>query len=150
MSGLEYFTSERFIHDDLLAQAEDGIPSLYESWKAHRKIEPFAITWPEGPVRGDDGSVIEGHVVVHFESETPEQRKAELLQAVKRTRAYAFLLAEQSEDEVLLIFESRHGTKSWSLAIKRHGPDRVLGDPVREVDKHYVGLLWRPASSPKR
>jgi hypothetical protein len=146
VSGLDYFTSERFIHDDLLREAADGIPSIYQSWREHGRITPFAIAWPEKSLRGDDGSVIERHVLIPLEEEPDIQRA--LKKAVLRVHPYALLLTEQREDEVRVVFETKHGSKSWTFPIKQHGPDRVLGEVVEETDKHAVGLLWK-APSPR-
>lgn len=145
MSGIEYFTSERFIHDDLLFIAEGGLSSLRQSWSTHGRIQPFAITWPEGKIKSDDGDIIESHVLVDIpEGSNSEERMRLLRRAVLRTRAYALLFVEQKEDEVLWLFETRHGSKSWSFPIKRHGPDKILGDPTAEEGTRCVGLLWKP------
>lgn len=145
--GTEYYASERFIHDDLLVEAADSLPVIHRWWRDRGRIPPFLITWPEEAITCDDGSVVDDKFSFSL-PEDPSQWKDLIQQAVKRTKAYALLLGSQREDEVRLIFESQHGTKSWHFAIEEHGPDKILVDPTTKVDECYVGLLWRP-SSPK-
>lgn len=138
----EYIASEKFIHDDLLKNVEGGLPSITTSWRSFGRIAPFMLSWPEDDVVGDDGSVL--NVVLCELPEEPAKRASEIVGFITRTQPYALMICEQLENEVCIIFESRHGTKSWVYPIEKHGPDRVLGQARVEVDKKSLGILWRP------
>lgn len=147
MSSLstEYFTSERFIHDDLVLEAEMGLGSLYETWAMQSRIEPFLLVWPAHPVEYRGRKTED---VVPFD--LPEDRgtwHTELRRRVHEASAYGILLAEQHDDVIVVIFESQHGTKSWRIPIKDHGDVRVLGDPVELTDTDSIGVLWAPKRS---
>lgn len=137
-----YITSERFIHDELLRRAETGLSAIRETWRKQRHVDPFLISWPSEHIDCDDGAV----VTDFFLLELPEDRSAWsklMVQAVRKTKPYAILLAEELEDVVLLIFESNHGSRSWRYPIKPHGNVRVLGNPKVQDDVDAIGILWR-------
>lgn len=145
--NLAYYASERFIHDDMLAEAEAGLKAaMHQSWKTKGMIDPFIISWVQKNIEADDGSIITNHVV----SNMPEDKARwthHLLLVIKRTKPYALMLCEQKEDEVVAIFESRHGTRSWRYPINKHGITRVLGEPATRDDTDCIGLLWRAKKS---
>lgn len=140
---LAYYASERFIHDDMLEEAAAGLKSaIHESWKLKGKVDPFIISWVQKNIEADDGSVITNHVV----SDMPENKAMwthHLILVIKRTKPYALMLCEQREDEVVAVFESQHGTRSWRYPINKHGLTRVLGEPTTRDDTDSIGLLWR-------
>jgi hypothetical protein len=141
-ADISYITSERFIHDDLVLEAEMGLGSLYETWAKQSHVSPFLLVWPSHPV------MFHGHKtesVLPFD--LPEDRSkwdAELRRIATETCAYGVLLVEQRDKTILVIFESPHGTKSWRIPVCDHGNVNVLGDPVELVDTDSIGLLWAP------
>jgi hypothetical protein len=140
---LEYYTSERFIHDNLIRDAEAGLHVITDWWKKKGRIPPFLITWPEDTVVCEDGARIEDKFFMDLPEDSTDWKDL-IRKATEKTKAYALLFASQRENEVRVIFESRHGTKSWHFPISKHGPDAVLGEPSDQTDKCFVGLMWRP------
>lgn len=146
MENPEYYRSERFIWDNLKLQAGGGLVGLYKSWKSEGKVRPFAIAWPGETILDDTGLPMQGSCVLDLpdvKTKWPET----LRRLILRTRAYALLLAEQKGKEVLVILESRHGTRSWSIPILVSGDIRTLGTAVVKDNVHKIGLLWRPRSA---
>lgn len=135
-----YITSERFIHDDLVVEAAMGLCSLYETWATQSRIDPFILVWPSEPIE------YHGHktaAAVPFDlPERREQWSSEVRTLAQKYRAYGLLLVEQLSTEVLVIFESSHGTKSWRLPIKDHGDVKTLGGPTELTDTDSIGILW--------
>jgi hypothetical protein len=146
MTTFEYIVSERWIHDDLLKKAEEGLRSLLPDWRKNGRIAPFLISWPAEDIRADDGSVVRGAVCYDLPEDAPK-RLERVKEAVAVTQPYGLLLCEQLENEVCAIFETQHGAKSWHYPIERHGPDRVLGRVSTTTDVRHIGLLWRPAKA---
>lgn len=140
---IDHLASERFIHDDLLKQAEHGIKSLYKSWKKDKHIAPFLLTWPAEAVSAYDGRIVNDICRL----ELPENRNVWqklLREAVTITKAYAILLCEQKDTEVTVLLESPHGTRSWRVPIETRGVVKALGKPSYKDNVDSVGLLWRP------
>lgn len=142
MEHLEYIASERFIHDELVRRAEAGLPNIVQAWKLNGKIQPFMISWPAEHIMADDGRIITDVVLCDLPTNKSEWRK-EIAGLIERTVPYALLLCEQRDEEIVMIFESQHGTKSWRWPIKKHGQARVLGDRTCQVDTESIGILWR-------
>lgn len=140
---IAYYASERFIHDDMLAEAEAGLKdAIHQSWKVKGRIDPFIISWVQQNIPADDGSIITNHVVADM-SEDRSGWTNRMVHIIKKTKPYALMLCEQRETEVVAIFESRHGTRSWRYPIKMHGRTAVLGEPSTRDDIDSIGLLWR-------
>jgi hypothetical protein len=144
VSNLDYYTSERFIHDDLCTLAEASIPTLYNSWKELQKIDPFLITWPAETVKAGDGAAINGACTLELKEVPKEEWRSTILEALQLTKAYALLLVEQREHEILAILESKHGSKSWHMPIQQRGDIKVLGRSTSRADTDSLGYLWRP------
>lgn len=145
MENPEYYRSERFIWDNLKTQAGSALTSLYDTWKVERRIRPFIISWPGETILDDAGLPLQGSCL----QELPDDRSKwpEMMRKFKaRTKAYALLLTEQHASEVLVILESRHGTRSWSIPIVVSGDLRALGTAVIKDNVHKIGLLWRARS----
>lgn len=140
MSSLEYFTSERFIHDDIVEAARAGIPTLYDTWKRRRGIRPFVLSWPSQKIvwRGEETE----RVVAFDAPRGAEKLRAFLEEVQKKTMAYALLLWEQKEQAVVGVLESRHGSVSWRIPIQSHGNVVVLGQHEEKVDADRLGLRW--------
>jgi hypothetical protein len=141
--GLDYYTSERFIHDELARRAEKGLSGLYETWKTNRKIEPFIITWPADDKKARSGGKISGPCVLELPADNKDIWHDLMLGAIQTTSAYAILVAEQRESDVRVIFESRHGALCWTIPIVRSGDVDVLKRPVVSTDGEHIGLLWK-------
>jgi hypothetical protein len=144
MTNLSYYTSERATWDYLTDIAEAGIKGLYQTWKEKRSIDPFLISWPAETLLDDNGIMLEGPCSLDLPPER-ESWSQTIRYFTQRTQAYALLLTEQKEEEVRIILESHHGTRSWTLPIQLSGDLRVLGAPKREDDTQCIGLLWNPA-----
>jgi hypothetical protein len=137
-----YYTSERFIWDNIKAEAARGLKSVYESWRERRQVDPFVIAWPSETILGEDGLPVNGACVLDLP--TNKTSWPETLHAfVQKTRAYALLLAEQKEREVSVVLESHHGSRGWSIPIHTSGDIRLLGEPEVTDDVHSIGILWR-------
>lgn len=147
MHSPEYYRSEKFIWDNLKVGAAGALVSLYNTWRTERRIRPFAISWPGETILDDSGLPLRGSCLL----ELPED-KAKWPETIKRfvlrTKAYALLLTEQNKREVLVILESRHGTRSWSIPIQVSGDIRALGTAVIKDDHHKIGILWKPRKNP--
>lgn len=143
----EYITSERFIHDQLVKQADSSVRTLYKSWAKSKRIDPFLVTWPAETVMSKEGVPIEGACVLELKPFPPEERRKRIMEALRLTSAYALLLVEQHENEVRAILESKHGAHSWHLALKKRGGDVTLGNVTSQQNQSYVGLLWSPAAA---
>jgi hypothetical protein len=139
----DYIVSERFIHDGLLRQAESVVKAVYENWRRDRKIAPVAFTWPAETIRTDRGEPHEGVVVLDL-PEAVGMRMEALRQLVARTKAYALLLVEQHPKKVVVILESRHGARCWTIPLESHGDVVILGRAEAHNDAVHVGLLWSP------
>jgi hypothetical protein len=138
-----YITSERFIHDGLLRQAEAAVSTIYDLWRKFRRIDPVLITWPAETIQTEAGEPIEGMCVMDLPL-MPTTRSKAIHAMVARTRAYGLLLIEQKERCVQAVLESPHGARCWTIPILDHGDIHVLGDPAIQDDGYCVGLLWRP------
>ena len=141
MQNREYYTSERFIWDNLKTKASRGIPSLYEAWKAGGKIQPFLIAWPSEPVLDDAGVPTEKEFLLELPDNRSSWSKA-MRAFSSRTKSYALLLTEQMEKELRVTLESHHGTRSWSIPILQSGDVRMLGEPTVRDNIHKIGILW--------
>jgi len=141
--GLDYYTSERFIHDELARRAEKGLSGLYKTWKTHRKIEPFLITWPADDKEASSGGKISGPCVLDLPTDNRDIWHDLMLGAIQATNAYAILVTEQRESDVRVVFESRHGALCWTIPIIRSGDVDVLKRPIVSTDGEHIGLLWK-------
>jgi hypothetical protein len=123
-SALKYITSERFIHDDLLRDGAKLVEKLYDLWRKERKIRPSLLLFPSDYVIDDVGRGINGVISMELDKE-PDHRRA-IVQAVERTKAYAFFYVRTEGDEVRALLESPHGTREWVLPVRRSGDVLVL------------------------
>jgi len=139
-NDLEYITSERFIHDDLLRKAQEYIDVAASTWEEDGKLEGFAFSWPAIELRGDDGSRL-GLVVMKM----PEADTTRALQKfVERTQSYGLLVIEQKEKEIVGAFETHHGSRVWRIPILRKGDRWGLGDQKVSDNAGALGILWSP------
>lgn len=141
--GLEYYTSEKFIHDDLCGQAQGGVSNLYKVWKKDKRIDPFLVAWPSNPIQAKDGTPIEGPCLLELGDVNKDEWQPLILDAIQKTAAFAILLTEQKAEAIQVILESGHGTRCWTLPIVRSGDAYVLGSAQVTDNKECLGLLWR-------
>lgn len=139
----EEIVSERFIHEDLLRQAEAAVRAVYTVWRRERKIAPTLFTWPAEQIRTEQGEPHEGVCLLELPEEA-EKRSEAILAMVRRTKAYGLLLIEQKPDEVRALFETRHGARCWQIPLVAHGDVVLLGRAEVREDALHVGLLWSP------
>lgn len=138
----EYFTSEKFIHDGLIKEAERGLSTILTTWKKDGKVTPFMISWPADSVEAQDGTLVTGPICYDLPLGAQE-RQALIEEIVSTTKPYGLLLCEQKPEEVRVLFETMHGAKSWHYPIKKSGVDRVLGKVSTTTDVHHIGILWK-------
>ncbi len=138
----DYYTSERFIHDDVVQEAEGGLRSLYDTWANQGSVDPFVMSWPSERIKYH-GIATEQPVPFDLTGDRSSWLK-ELKSIAESTKAFALLLVEQREKAVVAIVESRHGTVSWHIPICNHGNVLVLGDKETRVDRDCLGVLWSP------
>ena len=144
VANVDYFRSERFIHDDLANRAARIADEVREDWKKNHQVAPFAVTWPETSLRSDDGGSVEGAVLCRLPQLTHAQQHDVLKRMVEKTKAYGLVLVRPSIDRISVLFETRHGARAWTMQLERHGDVTVCMDPVVANDGECVGLLWQP------
>jgi hypothetical protein len=143
--GVSYLTSERFIHDGLLVQADMLVNQMLQAWRERQHFEAFAVTWPGEAVTDDNGEKIDQAVVAHLPEEaTDAERRDMLKQMIARTKAYGVALTERRENELRVLFETHHGARAWIVPLKRHGDVLVPGPIQVRDDTECLGLLWSP------
>jgi hypothetical protein len=132
----------RTLHDAIAKKAALGLKSIYATWKRHKKLTPFVLVWPTSDLNFKECLPTESEVVVDLPEDSAAWTPI-LLKLFEDTDPFAVLLAQQKGGEILLVLESEYGTSSWHIPIRRHGPDRVLGQPSEKADEDCLGLLWR-------
>jgi len=144
MSLGEYIKSERFIHDSLVETAKKMVAVVRTGWNKRGKVEAFIVAWPKETVTSDTGHPIDGPCLAVLETIAGEEREAAIGLFAERTNAYALLLVEQrAQKEVMAVFESPHGTCSWSIPLARHGDRWVAGEPEEKSGGGSIGVLKR-------
>jgi hypothetical protein len=138
--------SERFIHEDLVAKAEAIVLTVKDTWRKHRKIDPYVITWPSEELKADDGSTITHAVFCALPEKSDAARMQAVQQLVERTKAYGLLVVEQKDHAILVMFETRFGARSWYTPLAWHGDIQVPGQTEAKNNADAVGLLWRTGS----
>jgi hypothetical protein len=139
---IDYIKSERFIHDDLIKSCQAVVDRVRTLWKEGQQMTAYAIAWPARTIKTDDGTPLEGAVVLTMPSK--KSWKPVLSQFVERTAAYGLFLLEVEEDKIVARFETMHGARGWTIPIERHGDRLVLGDQRVSDNKEHIGLLWTP------
>lgn len=143
MNARDYITSERFIHDILLGRAYGAVKRLPNLWRSDKRIDSSLFLWPGEPITTDDGQTIHDVTVLELPSDYTEH--ADLIRsAIKRVKAYAFLLVRNEGKRIRALFESPHGTRAWVYPIKRSADTWVLGKLEVTNNQETLGLLWSP------
>lgn len=135
---------QAWAHDYVVRDARAALPSVKDVWRKKRRIDPFVMMWPRKKV---EWLGMKTNQTVGFG--LPKDRSAWtkfLAEQALQHSAFALLLVEQREDEVVAILESPAGAISWHLPIKCHGDARLLGDPVERTDAESIGLLYDATS----
>jgi hypothetical protein len=113
-NNLEYYTSERFIHDDLAKRAAAIAEEVRRVWRRDRALERVAISWPSETVRDDKGVGVTHVVTMPIPKEFTDQQTTEALKRmVARTRAYGIALIERHQDTLRVLFETHQGARAW-------------------------------------
>lgn len=129
------------MHNVLLLRCQAAVHRVQDNWRHKQGIEPVILLWPNTSVRTDDGTDFSG-VLFDTLPSTPENRKGAIQSKVARCDAFAVLAVEELDNAVRLLFESRCGTRSWRLPIKRQGDLKVLGQPEHRDNAEAIGVLW--------
>jgi hypothetical protein len=135
---------EELQHEEVCQWADNGVKGFFETWKRAKKIAPFLVTWPNSPVKANNGGNVSGPCVLQLSNMARQKWPKLLIESVQLTDAFAVLLAEQRSDEVKVILESPHGARCWTLPIIRSGDVHRLGKAQVTNDKEHLGILWRP------
>jgi hypothetical protein len=138
---------DQFIHAALTLRAEGLVQDALASWRQHRKIEPYAITWPSEDIKDDNDNTV-SHVVFCAlpAGLDAAQRMLVLQQFIERTKAYGLAVVEQKDDHILVLFETQQGARSWRIPLAWHGDIQVPGQAEERINEDCVGLLWRQGS----
>lgn len=139
---ITYFTSERFIHDDLVQRCSwivEDLPAFYVMESG--KVDSYIVSWPAVAFRNDEGKRTDNPVYLTLP--TDRTKWAELTRdLVSRTKAFALFMVDVTRTEVACVFESHLGTRAWTFQVQRRGDIKTLSGPISEVNKKKVGLLW--------
>ena len=138
----EYITSERFIHDALLRQAEAMVRHAREVWAAN-KLFPLFAAWPSRPLRDVNGRSHED-IVLSALFPSPKERKAQVQNLARQTKAYGLFVIEPEEERICAFFETKHGSRVWTVPIFWTGDRKKLGETERVDNQPALGLLWTP------
>jgi hypothetical protein len=95
----KYITSERFIHDGLIAEAKHMVRSAYGIWREKRSIQPSLLLWPMREIRADDGGAVKSLVVAELPADSSNHLDL-IRQAVDKVHAYAFFYIRRVGPEV--------------------------------------------------
>jgi len=139
-NAMKYIESERFIHDYLLTDCGKLVEKLYDFWKDEHCIQASLLLFPGDYVLDDVGKPINGVISMKLDGQ-PDHRRT-ILQAVERTKAYAFFYVRTEGKEVHALLESPHGTCEWTLPISRSADVEVLGTARKRIDSVGLNLLW--------
>lgn len=71
----EEIVSERFIHRDLLRQAEAAVRAIYGIWRRNAKVTPTLFTWPAERIRTERGEPHEGICLLELPEGSERGRK---------------------------------------------------------------------------
>lgn len=143
MRNVDYFRSERFIHDDLARLVKGFVEQVRATWRVTQAVEDYAITWPGADIKADDGSNIDRMVLCKLPPATRDARMKTLREMVARTKAYGIAVIERVDACVMVWFETKHGARAWRIPLERHGDVTVCGAPAMTEDGPALHLLWR-------
>jgi hypothetical protein len=136
--------NEKFIWDNIVERVEKvSIPRVHKMWKEDRRIPTMLFSWPSVHLRSSDNKT----TITHLVSFVPP-REVNLMDSAlffaRKTEAYALLLVRREGNEIKIVVESAHGSKSWKIPVERHGDVEVLGKAKAAENADHIGILWRP------
>lgn len=135
--------TDQDFHEELLKVAENMVQVFDHVWVA-KKPQAAAFFWPAEAAVGTDGAHINKGIWVKLEDIPQSEWSDALRQSVRLAPPRAVMLIEPRAKDVLIVFETSFGSRSWTLPIEIHGDVRVLGPPAVVDDRDSVGLLWSP------
>lgn len=133
----------RDVHDAIAKKAALGLNAVYAIWKKYKRLRPFIVAWPLQALDFSNKCLPTNTEVTLDLPPKAAAWPAALAQFLKDNEPFAVLLAQQKKEEIVLVLESEYGSSSWHIPIRKHGPDRVLGQPSAKTDADCLGLLWR-------
>ncbi len=137
-----YFTSGRFIHEDLAKKAAQLAEEARQVWKVAQKLEGHVVSWPSSTLVDDDGVAISHAVLMRVPSDfTQEQLLEATRRLVTRINAYGVALVLHAGQALRVLFETRHGALAWTIPLERHGDLLVPGETQQE-ETQGLGLLY--------
>lgn len=138
----KYAASGLPVHDELLTRCVPLVETARRVWRDKREDPSIVILWPSEPVEGADGEMIEDEILAEYPKQDTVERLRKL---VNMTKAYGLLVIELRPDALVAIFESHHGTRSWTSRRERHGDVLVLAKTEARDNVEHLGLLWSPS-----
>lgn len=133
---------EKLIHDELARRCEGAVRLARDNWREHGAIHPTLLIWPEHDVRASDGEDISGILFVTLSAD-PQKQQIEIREAANEAGAYGLLLTTQEDGRVRFVFETEHGTRTWTYPIVPHGDVQVLGQLQVADNTEAIGIRWQ-------
>lgn len=123
--------------------ALDIVKSSFDIWKKDKKdIQSMGFTWPEHPVKLDDGSMIDGVILCILPVE-PETHIETMRLMVERTAAKALCMLRQGKTEIEAFYETPTNSTYWRIPIIHSAGTNVLGKLESMDDGPALGILRR-------
>lgn len=117
------------------------VRAAFENWAQRHRIDPVVFTWPESPIVVEGDPEYEGICAMALPAD-PKQRGQALRAFVKQTKAFALFLVEQEPDQVRLLFESKVGSRAWTIPIETRVGVKLLGKAEVLDNQKTTRLLW--------
>ncbi len=141
MTAKGYMASGRFIHDELVRRCVPLVETAQRLWREKKNDPSIVILWPSEPLKAADGSMVEDEVIAALPK---ADREARLRKLVETTKAYGLLLIELKPNALFAVFESPHGTHSWTSRIEYRGDVYMLARAEEKNNVDHLNLLWSP------
>lgn len=135
----DYITSERLIHDSIVAFVDDFALQLRQLAQRGEALKPLLLFWVDGEVRGDDGSFITDKVVMELED--TKDVEEHMRQGAKKIGAYALLFFRPDAGELRLELETPHGAETWVMEKQRRGDTYLICPPERKSSSKIFGII---------
>jgi uncharacterized protein YfaQ (DUF2300 family) len=117
------------------------VRAVYASWREHREVHPTLLIWPGDSLRAVGDPEFTGVVFMAL-SEDAADRPAQMVAAAAKCKVYALLLTERKGDVIRMLFESEHGTRTWTIPIQTRGDIQLLGRASIKDNAESVGIKW--------
>jgi hypothetical protein len=135
----DYLTSGRLIHEALTEFVDELAERLRSLSMAGEDLRPMLLFWVNEGVKGDDGNLISGKVVMEFDDMGNVQKHME--QGVSRTNAYAVVLFQPNKEELRLDLETPHGAETWQMEKQKRGDTCFVRPPNRSSSNSIFGVI---------